>query len=360
MKIGLILPRGPLYRFRKGIFGKPLQYAPLTLTTLASLVPRELNARVVIFDEGVEDVPDDLDVDIAGISAITGSANRAYAIADSLRKKGVKVILGGIHPTLTPQEAIGHADAVAIGFAEATFPQMLRDFNCGRLKKFYYQGEISLERLPLPSRQLLKKNKYITINTVQATRGCVNNCDFCVVPVAWRQRMYFRPVREVIKEIEMLQGRDFIFLDVSPIENKQYAKNLFKELIPLRKKWATPVTIKIVEDEELFNLAVKGGCKAVLIGFESVNQHNLNLMAKGFNFVRQYKETVKKLHDNGIAIMGCFVLGCEEDEPSVFARTVDFVIEANIDLPRFTVYTPYPGTPVYKRLYKESRIITNT
>jgi radical SAM superfamily enzyme YgiQ (UPF0313 family) len=357
-KITLILPRGPLYRFKKGIFKRNLQYAPLTLTSLASLIPGELELDVEIIDEGIEEVPPDLDSDLVGISAITGSANRSYELADSLRRRGIPVVLGGVHATLMPGEAGLHADSVVTGFAEETFPELLRDFICGRLKKFYIQPDnFSLENIPLPRRDLLKRDSYIISDTVQATRGCTNNCDFCVVPAAWRKRMYFRPVKDVIKEIEELPGRDFLFLDVSPIENKQYAKELFKELIPLGKRWASPLTIKITHDEEMFDLAVKSGCRAVLIGFESLSEESIKSMNKGFNLVREYKESIRKLHANGVAIMGCFVFGCDGDSPEVFKRTVDFVIDAKIDLPRYTVYTPYPGTPLYERLRKEDRII---
>lgn len=358
MNIVFILPRGPLYRYKKGIFKKNLQYAPLTLTTLASLVPAELNAHISIIDEGIEEIPSEINADLVCISAITGSVNRAYVIADALREKGITVVLGGVHPTLMPFEAQQHADSVVVGFAEKTFPQLLNDFRHQRLQKFYMQhDEISLDNLPHPRRDLLKLDRYIISETVQATRGCINNCDFCVVPVAWKRMMYFRPVHEVIEEIERLPGREFLFLDVSPIENKEYAKKLMRALIPLKKKWASPLTIKITKDQELFNLAVKSGCRAVLIGFESVNETTIKGIGKGFNIVEEYRQSIQQLHDHNIAIMGCFVFGCDTDDTSVFKRTVDFVIENNIDLPRYTTYTPFPGTPLYNRLAQDERIV---
>jgi radical SAM superfamily enzyme YgiQ (UPF0313 family) len=350
-----------MYRYRKGIFKKPIRYAPLTLTTLAALVPDELNAQVDIIDEGIEEIPDTINADIIGISAITGSANRAYQIADTIRKqKNAKVVLGGVHPTLMPYEAIQHADSVVIGFAEKTFPELLVDYKNGRLQKFYIQdNNLSLDNVPLPRRDLLQKNKYITVNTVQATRGCVNACEFCVVPVAWKRRMYFRPVREVIREIETFESKEFIFLDVSPVENKQYIKKLYRELVPLHKNWASPATIKIAQDHALLSLAVKSGCKAVLIGFESILEDSIKGINKNFNTVKTYKKNIQILHDNGIAIMGCFVFGCDWDDKHVFEKTVDFVLDTNIDLPRYTVYTPFPGTPLYERLKRENRIMEN-
>lgn len=205
MKILLIMPRGALYRYQTGIFKKSVRYAPLTLTTLASLVPREIEAEVEIIDEGVEAMPEDLNADLIGITAITGTAIRAYKIADRLRSRGIPVVLGGVHPTLMPNEAMQHADSVVTGFAEESWPQLLCDFKKNKMKKLYTQSpELSLENLPFPRRDLYKTKGYVTIHTVQATRACINLCDFCVVPVAWGRRMYSRPIRDFINELANL------------------------------------------------------------------------------------------------------------------------------------------------------------
>lgn len=358
MKITLILPRGHMYRYHGGIFGKPIRYAPLTLVSLASLIPEEIEAKVEIIDEGIETIPEDINADLVGISCITGSANRAYEIADRIRQKETPVVLGGVHPTLMPQEAKQHADAVVSGFAEETWPSLLRDFTQNKMRPFYHQSpELSLANLPLARRELLKGKKYLRTSVVQATRGCIHTCDFCVVPYAWGKKMYFRPVEDVAQEIREQSEKDVIFVDVSPIENREYAINLFKALIPLRKNWVSPVTIKIAEDEELFSLAVKSGCKGVLIGFESTAQATLKRMGKHFNTAKKYREIVKKLHDHGIAVMGCFVFGFDNDDKEVFKAVTEFAYESNIDLPRYTLYTPYPGTPVFEKLKSEGRII---
>lgn len=358
MKILLIMPRGALYRHKTGIFKKPIRYAPLTLTTLASLIPPEMDAEVRIIDEGVEKLPENLQADLVGITAITGTATRAYAIADSIRKKGIPVILGGVHPTLMPQEAVEHADSVVTGFAEESWPQLLRDFKFNKMKKIYTQSaDLSLENLPLPRRDLFNGNGYVTINTVQATRGCVNCCDFCIVPVAWGQKMYLRPVKDVIEEIKQIKTRDILFVDVSPIEDRNYAKELYEAMIPLKKRWVSPSTIKIAEDDELLEAAAKSGCRGLLIGFESVSQQTLKKMGKGFNYADEYKKNVQKLHKRGIAIQACFVFGFDTDDKTVFEKTVKLVDELNLDLPRYTVYTPFPGTPIFKKLQDENRII---
>ncbi|MFA5147701.1 MAG: radical SAM protein [Candidatus Omnitrophota bacterium] len=358
MKVTLIMPRGALYRCGTGVFKRPIRYAPLTLTSLASLVPAEFNAEIEIFDEGVERIPETIKADLVGITAITGTSMRAYALADRLRRRGTTVVLGGVHPTLMPEEAMLHADSVVTGFAEESWPQLLRDFKNGTMKKRYEQSpRLSLENLPPPRRDLYDKKGYVTIHTVQATRGCVNSCDFCVVPVAWGRRMYFRPVEQVVDELRQIKSNDVLFVDVSPIEDKRYAKELFRAMIPLKKRWGSPCTMKITEDDELLDLAVKSGCRGLLIGFESVSQNTLKSMGKGFNYAERYKDQVKKLHDNGISIQACFVFGFDMDDKSVFKKTVEMVDKLKLDLPRYTVYTPFPGTPVYKKLEVENRII---
>lgn len=357
MKITLILPRGPLYRYKTGIFKKAIRYAPLTLTTLASLVPKEIEAEVEIYDEGIEITPENIQADLVGITSITGASMRAYSIADKLRKKGIPVVLGGVHATLMSQEAMGHADSVVTGFAEESWPQLLRDFKENKMKKLYTQSEnLSMKNLPIPRRDLYNSKGYFTINTVQATRGCINSCDFCVVPVAWGRRMYFRPIEDVIAELESIKGKDVLFVDVSPIEDKKYAKELYKAMIPLKKNWVSPSTIKIADDEELLGLAAQSGCKGLLIGFESVSQQTLKDMGKGFNYVEKYKNQVKKLHDNGIAIYACFVFGFDTDDKTVFEKTVEFAYKLKLTLPRYTVYTPFPGTPIFNKLKNENRI----
>ena len=357
MKILLIMPRGALYRYEKGIFKRPIRYAPLTLTTLAGLIPPEIEAEVEIIDEGVESLPTSIEADLVGITAITGTVTRAYALADHIRAKGIPVVLGGVHATLMPAEASLHADAVVTGFAEESWPRLLRDFVQGRMGKLYTQSSsLSMENLPTPRRDLLKGKGYITVSTLQATRGCPNQCDFCVVPVAWGRRMYLRPVKDVIRELEQIGSRDVLFVDVSPIEDRKYAKELYRAMIPLKKRWLSPSTIRMADDPELLDLAAKSGCKGLLIGFESVSQLTLKEMGKPFNYTEKFKTQVEKLHERGISIQACFVFGFDTDDKSVFEKTVELVNKLNLDLPRFTAYTPFPGTPIHDKLKKEDRI----
>jgi radical SAM superfamily enzyme YgiQ (UPF0313 family) len=358
MKVALLSPRGPLYRHRSGIFGKSLRYAPLTLTTLAALIPPELEVELELFDEGIEEIPQDLQADLIGISAITGTASRSYELAGQFRERGIPVVMGGVHATLCPEEAQQHADCVVTGYAEDTWPQLLRDFANGQMEARYTQDpELDLGGRPKPRRDLINLNRYVTPNTIEATRGCIHHCRFCVVPSAWgRPRQ--KPIQEVIEEIESMNAKSVLFLDLNLIANEDYAKNLFREMIHLNITWAGLATTKIAWDDELLALASKSGCRGLLVGFETVSLESLAETAKKFNTHQSYELVIKKLHDAGIAIMGTFVFGFDADEPDIFSRVTEFVVKNKIDLPRYSILTPFPGTPLHRRLLSEGRILT--
>jgi radical SAM superfamily enzyme YgiQ (UPF0313 family) len=358
MKIQLLSPAGEIHRNTTGIFKTSLRYAPLTLTTLAALVPRELDAEVAIQDEGVGPLDLDFDADLVGMTAITGTALRAYAIADELRARGHTVVLGGVHPTLLPDEADAHADALVLGYAEKSWPELLRDFAAGRLRKRYHTPTgRSLAGVPRARRDLLKKGKYTTVNSIEATRGCPHRCDFCVVPTAWPATYAHRPVEEVVAELRTFEGRHALFIDLSPVEDVHYAKALYRAMTPLRLRWVGLSTTRIAEDDELLRLAARSGCKGLLIGFESISQDTLEETHKGFHAAPRTAEVVRKLHDHGIGIQGCFVFGFDNDDEGVFERTAEFVDRTCIDLPRYAVATPFPNTPLYRRLEAQGRLL---
>jgi len=335
-----------------------MRYAPLTLTTLASLVPPELNADVRIIDEGVDDIPDDLDADLVGISAITGTAPRAYEIAARLRSRGVKVVIGGVHPTLMPEEAMANADSTVVGYAEESWPALLRDFVAGRMARRYDQSPtLSLANLPFPQRELFDTSLVNVAHTLEATRGCIYQCEFCVVPAAWGKPLQ-KPVADVVADIRQMRAKRLIFLDLNLIADSAYAKELFTALIPLKVQWGGLATTTIAWDDELLDLAARSGCRGLLIGFESLNQASLLETKKAFNMRRSYYEVVRKIRERKIALMGCFVFGFDHDSLSTFDETVDFVLESKMDLPRYAIAVPFPGTALYKRLKAEGRITT--
>lgn len=359
MKILLIQPSGAIHRFRVGSFPKSLRYAPLTVTTLAALVPADLEAQVEIADEGVQLVDFESRPDLVGITIITGTSKRGYAIADHFRRRGSQVVIGGVHATLMPDEAAQHADCVVTGFGEVTWPQLLRDFKAGKMQKRYAAFRPpSLKGYPHARRDLLKQDGYVTTATVWATRGCLNECDFCSIPATWGKSFYRRPPEDVCAEIAALPGKEFILVDPSPMEDPPYAKDLFREVKKVGKKWFGLSTTKIGQDPELMKIVGESGCKGLLIGFESVNQMSIGNIGKDHNSVDFYLDLVKQMHDHGIGCQACFVFGLDEDGLDVFKRTVDFCDRAHVDLPRFSTYTPFPGTGAYRKLDAQKRIIS--
>ena len=358
-RVALISPKGPLYRHRGGIWKKSLRYQPLTLTTLASLIPSDFPHELRLIDEGIADVPLDLDVDLIGITVITGTAMRAYEVADHYRARGCTVILGGPHVTLIPDDAQAHADAVVVGYAEDTWPQLLRDFAAGTLQPRYVQAPgLSLAGRPFARRELLPNRQFLTSNVFEATRGCVHACEFCVVPTAWGRRPLQKPVHEVVADIRQYGARKLIFVDLNLIADRAYAIELFKALVPLRIRWYGLSTVLLADDDELLELAQQSGCNGLLMGLESLSAANLKGNRKGFNSPDRYAAVVERLHAHGIALQGCFVFGLDDDHPDVFLKTAEFAVQAKIDLPRFAVVTPFPNTPLYKRLDAEGRILT--
>jgi len=357
LKIALLAPAGAMHRY-SGNFGKSLHYAPLTLTTLAALIPEDVEHEVVIYDETAGKIPLDIDADLIGITCITGTAPRCYAYADYFRKKGITVAMGGVHPSMLPEEAAQHADVVFTGFSEQTFPQFIYDFVKGSYQKFYHQNsDYTIEGKPHPRRELLNSKRYITTKTVEAIRGCCHTCSFCAYPAAFGKPVHKRPVKEVVAEIEALNTRHVLFPDVNLITDRAYALELFNALIPLKIIWLGLVTSSVGIDDEIMTVFRKSGCKGLLIGFESITQESQQYIHKGVNKVNSYVSLMERLHDNGILVQGCFAFGGDEEDESVFDRTVEMIIKAKIDLPRYSILTPFPQTQYYAQLEKEGRII---
>ena len=359
LRIALISPKGPLYRHRGGIFGKSLRYMPLTLPTLAALVPPELDVEVVCIDEGITDIDLDLEADLIGMTVITGTAPRAYELAAHFRNRGKTVVLGGPHVTLAAEDAEPHADSIVVGYAEEEWPRLLRDFAAGQLQRRYTQSpDLNLAGFPLPDRSVLPRRKYLTSDVFEATRGCVHDCSFCVVPSAWGRKPLQKPVEEIIADLKRQRARRAIFVDLNLIADKQYAARLFEALIPLKIQWYGLSTTLLCDDLPLLDLVARSGCRGLLMGLESISVKNLRDSHKPFNDPDKYVQLVERLHARRIAIQGCFVFGLDDDTPDIFLKTAKFAVEAKIDLPRFAIVTPFPGTDLYKQLQVEGRILT--
>jgi len=359
MKILLVHPQNYLQRHSTGIYGRSLRYAPLTMPTLKALVPADLQAEVRIVDEMVEDLDFNTPADLVGITAITGTAPRAYRIADHYRAKGATVVLGGVHPTLLTEESLAHADAVVRGYAERPWPKLLRDFSVGRLQRVYEDSEpFDPKLIVAPDRSGIHPRDYIGWGTVEMSRGCSNKCDFCISH-RFHPSFICRPIGDVIEEIKALRSKIVFFLDPNLIGNRQHAKEFFRELAKLKKWWVGCASLDIVDDPELLSLAEKSGCRGLLMGFESVRNEALVSMGKIRNLGKTYANVVDALHNHGILVQACFVFGFDTDDVSVFEEAADYIAHSRFDLPQISIYTPFPGTPVFERMEREERILTH-
>ncbi|MFQ5574652.1 MAG: B12-binding domain-containing radical SAM protein [Terriglobia bacterium] len=336
-------------------FGK-VYMSSLTIPVLAGAVPPGVEATAV--DENVRPIDFELDTDIVCITALTPAATRAYEIADKFRARGVKVVLGGVHPTLMAEEAKHHADSVVLGEAEGIMQDMVDDFRNGGLKDFYEAGlKPDLQTLGRPDRGLFSKLDYNNIPKVETSRGCPFNCNFCSTTVFFGRKMRYRPVKEVIAEIEDIKPSFVFFTDNNIVGNTKYAKQLFRALIPLKIRWISQGSLNLSKDEELLKLAAESGCVGMLIGFESLAQQTLETIGKRVNRSQEYMQAVRKIHGHGIGIIGCFVFGFDEDDKTVFKRTLKFVRRLNIEVPQLTILTPYPGTILREKLTAAGRIL---
>jgi radical SAM superfamily enzyme YgiQ (UPF0313 family) len=348
MKILLINPdvrdgRGYL-SYNDGLFKRLLVNPSMTMPYIAALTPSK--HQVIIRDEVAGDYIDyDMDVDLVGITVITQIARRAYEIATAFRKRGKIVVLGGAHITLIPDEGLMFSDSVVIGEAEDIWQQLLNDFEQNKLKKKYARSDLhNLCDLPKPKANLLRhKYKYfgVSMGQVKVSRGCPFACTTCAVPELYGRKYRYRPIRDVLCEIESMDEDIIYFCEDNIVGNDRYAKELFRSLIPMKKKWTSLASISIAERPDLLYLAAKSGCKEIYLGFESLSEESLRTMGKKHNINRNYKKIVKNIRDEGIVLTGGFLVGLDGDSPDVFKRTVDFIFETDLDICQFYIVVPW-------------------
>lgn len=338
----------------------------LGLLKVAALTPPDWEIKII--DEKVEKLNLNAEADLVGITAMTPAVTRAYEIADAFRERGIKVVMGGMHVSKLPEEALQHCDSVVVGEAEDLWPRVIEDFSNGSLKKVYrHENNLfpEISNRPFPDWNLYRDKGYLPVHFIETTRGCPHNCEFCSVTNTFGGRYRNRPVDEVIKEIEGLEPFDGLFtlknvvffVDDNIISNRRHAKELLQRIIPYNLKWLGQASVNIVKDDELLELCRKSGCMGLLIGFETLSTDNLDSMGKKFNKPEHYIDVVKKLHDYGIGVDGSFVFGFDHDDEGVFDRTSEFIVKAKLDVCYFSILTPYPGTRLYDKMKQENRII---
>ncbi|MFC1870496.1 B12-binding domain-containing radical SAM protein [Chloroflexota bacterium] len=353
MKVQLIQPVIAKYRQKKAV---KWVTPPLGLAMLAALSP---DVEYSVTDEAIDNIDFEKHFDLVGIRTDTCVSSRAYQIADVFRDRGIKVVLGGPHPSLCPEEAIQHADAVVVGEAEGIWQRLLRDCEQNKLERIYRLNEpLNLAGLPLPRRDIFNKSNYLFLNTIFATRGCSYSCSFCSIGALWGNGIRTRPIDEILHEVETLEGNTMFFIDDNLVGNPEFAKELFRALIPYKKKWGCQATLTIARDEELLRVAAESGCIAVSAGFESASAANLAYIDKNSNIVEEYEENVKIIHSYGIAIQGSFIFGLDHDDPGVFQQTVRLAQRLKLEAAWFAPLHAYPGTSLFSSMEKEGRILS--
>jgi len=363
MKILLVFPKiehGASTHNDKGswssiLFGYPI----ITLPHIAAITPKKHSIKIV--NENYDNLNFDEDVDLVAITTYTMTAPRVYEIADEFRRRGKKVVLGGYHPTALPNEAKLHADSIVLSEAEATWPELLKDVENGKLKTFYDPNpNFDMAEIPAIRRDLIRHNPIL--GAVQTTRGCPNSCEFCAIGSFCHHGVKQRPISNVVEEIKQMPNKMFVIHDPHLTVNRKYAQELFKELIrqKIHKTWVANGTTNVLGkvDDEFLNLARRSGCVEWFVGFESVSQASLNGIKKTHNKVDDFKKMIKRIHNHGMTVQGGIIFGFDEDTPDIFDTTLEKLHELEIDVLEINILTPYPGTPLYDRLDKEGRIFT--
>jgi radical SAM superfamily enzyme YgiQ (UPF0313 family) len=357
MKVKMILPA---LTEATSPFFRPIKYSlfpPLGLATLAGYLRSD--DEVQIQDEHVESLDLDDEPDLVVIQVYITSAYRAYRIADHYRRRGAYVALGGLHVTSLPEEASAHADTIFLGPGEDTWPVFLDDFRRGCALRMYRSTIRTLEALPPIRRDLIRRHLYLVPNSIVVSRGCPHVCDFCYKEAFFEggKGFYTQSVDAALAEIDRLPGRHLYFLDDHLFGDRRFAASLFEGMRGMGRLWQAAGTVNAILGPDLLERAVKAGLRSLFVGFETLNPANLLEQRKYQNLRRDYGDAIRRLHDLGVMINGSFVFGMDEDDGTVFDRTVEWAVEHGIETATFHILTPYPGTALHRRMVAQGRVI---
>jgi len=332
------------------------QIMTLSLPAVAAATPD--GHEITIEDERVKKISLDDSPDLVGISYEVFRAYRAYDVADHYRERHIPVVLGGMHASVMPEEALLHADAVVVGEAEEVWPQVVADAVAKKMRGIYRaERAVDLAKLNRPRLDLLDASRYFPLYPIEATRGCTHACSFCSTRYVHGLGFRTRPVDHVIADIERAGDRIIAFLDDNLAADEVFAKSLFTAMIPYGKKFFMQSHVLLAENEELLSLAAKAGCLGVFVGVESVSAAALSEVNKGFNKVERLKDNIARFHDRGIMVDGGIIFGFDTDAPDVFDRTIEVLEKIKIDSVAVNILIPYPGTDFYRKFERERRII---
>src|SRR5580658_8479875 len=334
-------------------------YSPLAgLLAVAAAIPRD-QYEVVLTDENIETIDFDLQTDLVGISAMTSYVNRGYEVADQFRAKGVPVVMGGVHPSFMPQEALKHCDAVVVGEVELVIDKLLDDLKHGSMRGTYKSDVLHpMVGMAMPRYDLLKKNRYVNCTFVQTSRGCHQGCTFCAEPLMNGLKFRYRPVDEVIHEMENCGARTISINDADFFGTPERPKEVMRALKGRGIQWQAGVTSKLAQDERMLELAADSGCTMLSIGFESISRTTLKSVHKHVNRPETFAALVEKAHSYGIMVFGLFMFGFDGDDLSVFEGTARFNRDSDYDACAYSALTPYPGTLTWYEMKKANRIIS--
>ena len=326
---------------------------PLNLAVIAANTPDECEVKIT--DTYVERINWAKRPDLVGITTLTASSAGAIEVARKFKAIGSTVVMGGIQTTAMPEQMLAHCDAVVCGEAENTWPELVRDFLSGRMKKIYAADPPDLADYRRPRRELVKRRKYFVNNLIETSRGCPFDCMYCSNSTVYGKAFRFRQVGDIVEEIRAMPGRFFVIVDNNVAGHPGRAKELFRALIPLRIKWVGQASITMGYDEELLRLAARSGCMGVLVGLETLKKDVLKTIGKPVD-PKRYIEIIKRFQKHGIFVQGEFIFGFDEDDETVFEETLEFAERARLDSARFAILKPYPGTRFYDQCVKEGRL----
>jgi radical SAM superfamily enzyme YgiQ (UPF0313 family) len=334
---------------------KYFQLPSLSLQQVAAVIPAHW--QVTLVDESQDSIPDGSDFDLVGITAMTHQATRAYEIADQFRRNGVPVIMGGMHPTVMPEEALTHADAVVIGEAEPVLATLLDDFLAGRLQKIYRAPIAQDDRLeiPWPRREILAGKRYLTTQTVQVSRGCPYDCDFCTVTHYFGNRFRYREAADILAEIRSLPRKLVIFLDDNLLGDPAKARPILEGMAEMGIRWGSQTSLRFAEDRELLKLVARSGCIGLFVGIESVTGAYSQLSKSSGKSLQA--DLMKRVRDAGIILETSLIFGFDDHDQSIFEKTLRFVEECVPSVPTFNILTPYPGTKLFQQYLQEGRLL---
>lgn len=357
MKLLMIHAWNELDTSYRGKFSNLFSYPSLTLAVIYSLIPNGVFEKIDLIDENSQKVDYDKDIyDVVMISFDTSSSLTAYKHCEEFRKRGSYIVCGGYHATALPDEALQHCNTVICGPAEKSIPEFVADFVKGQPKQLYRNYDVCADDFSIPARDKITKRKKLKIPAIAANRGCSNYCKYCSMRTMWKSCP--RPVKSVVDEIKDLKAKMVIFYDPNFFGNRDYAIELMTELKKIKILWVSNATADFGYDHELMQIAYESGCRGVLIGLESLNSQSLAGVGKRFHNADKYKEIIENIHSHGIAVNGCFVLGFDSDTEEELLDLPNRVDRLGLDLCRFAILTPYPGTKLYEEYEKSGRIIT--